>query len=176
MLMIGSCRKLFNLKECLCRPHQIEKRKENEVALANQPRPEKQDKPVKEKRADLGLTITAATTEEEIDALIDEKIKSAPRLEETDCLFCNETSATFEDNMSHMTMSHSFFIPDIEYLVDMHGLIKYLGEKISVGNVCLYCNEKGRSFRSLEAVRTHMVRYIHFFIHALDSSYVDFFW
>jgi len=34
--------------------------------------------------------------------------------------------------------------------------MKYLGEKISVGNLCLYCNGKGRSFWSLEAVQAHM--------------------
>lgn len=56
-----------------------------------------------------------------------------------------------------MTIAHSFFIPDIEYLVDIKGLIKYLGEKISIGNVCLYCNGRGRELRSLEAVRAHMV-------------------
>jgi len=56
-----------------------------------------------------------------------------------------------------MTKIHSFFIPEIEYLVDLRGLIKYLGEKISVGNVCLYCNGRGKGMKSLEAVRKHMV-------------------
>lgn len=31
------------------------------------------------------------------------------------------------------------------------------GEKVGVGNVCLWCNEKGRSFYSTEAVQGHMV-------------------
>jgi pre-60S factor REI1 len=56
-----------------------------------------------------------------------------------------------------MSITHSFFIPDAIYLVDIPGLIAYLGEKIAVGNVCLFCNEKGRAFRSLNAVRKHMV-------------------
>ena len=59
--------------------------------------------------------------------------------------------------MKHMMNAHSFFIPDIEFLVDLKGLIEYLGEKISVANVCIYCNGKGRGFHSIEAVRDHMV-------------------
>jgi len=55
-----------------------------------------------------------------------------------------------------MTQEHSFFIPDVEYLKDLEGFIKYLGEKVGVGNVCLHCNGKGRSFWSLEAVQAHM--------------------
>lgn len=30
------------------------------------------------------------------------------------------------------------------------------GEKVGAGNVCLWCNEKGRSFYSTEAVQSHM--------------------
>ncbi|XP_051871902.1 cytoplasmic 60S subunit biogenesis factor ZNF622 [Pristis pectinata] len=74
-----------------------------------------------------------------------------------DCLFCSHHSRTLLRNVNHMTKAHGFFIPDIEYLVDLRGLIKYLGEKVAVGNICLWCNEKGRSFYSLEAVQAHMV-------------------
>lgn len=117
---------------------------------------QQQQKPA-EKEVD--LRITEETTEEEMMAMIDEKIKSAPRLEETDCLFCTHKSDTFEDNMTHMTNTHSLFIPDIEFLVDLRGLIRYLGEKITVGNVCIFCNGKGRGMRSVDAVRKHMVRF-----------------
>ena len=63
-----------------------------------------------------------------------------------------------------MAVAHSFFVPDLEFLVDMEGLLKYLGEKISVGNVCIFCNGKGRALHSLEAVRKHMVRALHSFV------------
>jgi pre-60S factor REI1 len=56
-----------------------------------------------------------------------------------------------------MSGEHSFFIPDLEYLTDPTGLITYLGEKIAVSNVCIYCNGKGREFRTLDAVRKHMI-------------------
>ncbi|NXP34745.1 ZN622 protein, partial [Leiothrix lutea] len=74
----------------------------------------------------------------------------------TDCLFCAHHSRSLTKNVAHMTKVHSFFIPDIEYLVDLRGLIKYLGEKVGVGKICIWCNEKGKSFYSTEAVQAHM--------------------
>ena len=59
--------------------------------------------------------------------------------------------------MEHMAREHSFFIPDIEYLVNLPGLLAYLGEKVSIANVCLYCNGKGKGFHSLDAIRDHMI-------------------
>ncbi|KAI9202419.1 C2H2 type zinc-finger-domain-containing protein [Polychytrium aggregatum] len=103
------------------------------------------------------LELASATTAEEAEALWEEKIASAPRLTETDCLFCTKKSGSLEANIKHMSAAHSFFIPDIEYLADLKGLLLYLGEKISVGNICLYCNGAGRAIHSLEAVRAHMI-------------------
>ncbi|XP_058250758.1 cytoplasmic 60S subunit biogenesis factor ZNF622 isoform X1 [Hemibagrus wyckioides] len=74
----------------------------------------------------------------------------------TDCLFCSHHSHSLSKNVAHMTKEHSFFIPDIEYLVDLRGLLAYLGEKVGFGKVCLWCNEKGKSFYSTEAVQAHM--------------------
>ncbi|KAM6222572.1 cytoplasmic 60S subunit biogenesis factor ZNF622 [Rhynchocyon petersi] len=74
----------------------------------------------------------------------------------TDCLFCPHHSCSLVKNVAHMTKVHSFFIPDIEYLSDLKGLIRYLGEKVGVGKICLWCNEKGKSFYSTEAVQAHM--------------------
>lgn len=74
----------------------------------------------------------------------------------TDCLFCSHHSRSLVKNVAHMTKVHSFFIPDVEFLVDLKGFIRYLGEKVGAGNVCLWCNEKGRSFYSTEAVQSHM--------------------
>ncbi|XP_034559053.1 zinc finger protein 622 isoform X2 [Notolabrus celidotus] len=74
----------------------------------------------------------------------------------TDCLFCSHHSKTLMKNIAHMTKVHGFYIPDVEFLVDLRGLVRYLGEKVGAGNVCLWCNEKGRSFYSAEAVQSHM--------------------
>ncbi|KAJ2602055.1 pre-60S factor rei1 [Coemansia sp. RSA 1722] len=99
-----------------------------------------------------------ATTEEQVVEILEKKKKAAPRLNiDADCLFCSHKSGSFEDNMSHMTLAHSLFIPDLEYLVDLRGLVKYLADKLSVANVCLYCNGRGRALQSLDAVRKHML-------------------
>lgn len=101
--------------------------------------------------------LNQATTEEEVVKLLEKKKAAAPRLNpEKDCLFCTHQSGSFEANMDHMSLAHSLFIPDLEYVVDLRGLIKYLADKLSVANVCLYCNGRGRVLQSLEAVQKHM--------------------
>lgn len=72
------------------------------------------------------------------------------------CFFCPQRSRTHVRSLVHMSREHGFFIPDVQYLVDLPGLMRYLGEKVGAGNVCLWCNEKGRSFYSLDAVQKHM--------------------
>ncbi|XP_022437126.1 zinc finger protein 622 [Delphinapterus leucas] len=98
----------------------------------------------------------AAAPEEE--AAEEEAGGSTPRgaIPITDCLFCPHHSSSLTKNVAHMTKVHSFFIPDVEYLSDLKGLIKYLGEKVGVGKICLWCNERGKSFYSTEAVQAHM--------------------
>ncbi|XP_029446195.1 zinc finger protein 622 [Rhinatrema bivittatum] len=95
------------------------------------------------------------TTDEAIGGAVTETT-SPGAVPVTDCLFCPHHSRSLTKNMAHMSNGHSFFIPDIEYLQDLRGLIKYLGEKVGVGKICLWCNEKGKSFYSTEAVQAHM--------------------
>ena len=40
----------------------------------------------------------------------------------TSCLFCATASSNVEDNLKHMSSIHSFFVPDLEYLVDVDGI------------------------------------------------------
>jgi len=42
-----------------------------------------------------------------------------------------------------MNKVHGFFLSDPKYLVDTEGLLKYLAEKINIGNLCLYCENVG---------------------------------
>ncbi|GAA5797850.1 hypothetical protein HPULCUR_003246 [Helicostylum pulchrum] len=162
----GTCRKSFGSinqyqNHMQSKKHQevlakqaLKKKDVEEKKPAEETKPVVENKIIEAPKVD--LRVTEKTTEEEMMAMIDEKIKAAPRLEETDCLFCPHQAETFEDNMTHMTTTHSLFIPDIEFLVDLRGLIRYLGEKISVGNVCIFCNGKGRGLRTIDAVRKHM--------------------
>nr|XP_033791129.1 zinc finger protein 622 isoform X1 [Geotrypetes seraphini] len=92
----------------------------------------------------------------------------------TECLFCSHHSRSLTKNMTHMSKVHSFFIPDIEYLQDLRGLIKYLGEKVGIGKICLWCNEKGKSFYSTEAVQSHMNDKSHCKLYADGDAALEF--
>lgn len=74
----------------------------------------------------------------------------------TSCLFCSQTFESLPYNVDHMTKDHSFFIPNLEYLIDPEALFEYLGEKVGSGLMCLWCNEKGRTFFTVDAVQRHM--------------------
>jgi len=74
-----------------------------------------------------------------------------------DCFFCSHHSSNNDKNLLHMSEKHSFFVPDLEYVINVDGLLTYIGCKVGQGKMCLTCSEKGKSFRSLDAVRKHMV-------------------
>ncbi|ETI34676.1 hypothetical protein F441_18702 [Phytophthora nicotianae CJ01A1] len=99
-------------------------------------------------------------TEEELAKEIEEYKKQVP-LEKEDCIFCSHHAADFDSCLTHMLKEHGFFIPDVEFLVDLEGLIGYLAEKVKVGFYCLYCNGKGKSFRSHQDVQKHMTSLSH---------------
>ena len=61
------------------------------------------------------------------------------------CLFCSTQSKDIDSNMAHMLKNHGFFVPDVEYLTDIEGLLTYLGAKISLGHICLYCTGRGKT-------------------------------
>ncbi|KAJ2352852.1 pre-60S factor rei1 [Coemansia sp. RSA 2618] len=124
---------------------------------AAEPTEKEADAEGRKQQREIMRQLSAAKTEEEVVQLMEKKRAAAPRLNpDADCLFCTHKAGSFEENMDHMTSAHSLFIPDLEYLVDLHGLIKYLADKISVANVCLFCNGRGRMLYSMEAVRKHM--------------------
>jgi pre-60S factor REI1 len=87
------------------------------------------------------------------DEMIDDKIAAAPVLTLRDSLFDRHKSSDFESNLQYMTKNFGFFIPEIEFLKDLPGLITYLGQKISIGNTCIFCE---KNFYSLDATRDHM--------------------
>ncbi|KAJ6593758.1 C2H2 type zinc-finger-domain-containing protein [Mycena capillaripes] len=118
----------------------------------------------------VSLVVDGDASDSEVNQTIDEKIAAArARLSSNSCLFCPHESSALDDNLTHMSTAHSFFVPDAEYLIDIQGLISYLGEKIAVGNVCIFCNGKGKEFRTLEATRKHMLDKSHCKI-AYDSE------
>ncbi|KAH7586638.1 Zinc finger C2H2 type domain signature [Nakaseomyces glabratus] len=96
-------------------------------------------------------------TEEELaERLMKQKLENRVEIPLNQCLFCTKKREfeNFEANLDHMFRTHGFYIPEQKYLVDKEGLVKYMSEKIGLGNVCIVCNYQGRS---LDAVRAHML-------------------
>ncbi|KRT80551.1 hypothetical protein AMK59_6823 [Oryctes borbonicus] len=95
---------------------------------------------------------------EEVDSDEWEDEKDSENVIDTNkCLFCAFTSVSLLNRIGHMSIQHSFFIADVEYCSDIKGLLQYLAEKITFGFMCIWCNEKGRTFHSAEAACSHMI-------------------
>lgn len=73
-------------------------------------------------------------------------------------LFDNKKFDNVDDCLQHMSQTYGFFIPDAEYLEDQEGLLLFLGEKVKLGHICLYCQKR---FSCTTAVQRHMVDKAH---------------
>ncbi|KAK0642533.1 Cytoplasmic 60S subunit biogenesis factor REI1-like protein [Lasiodiplodia hormozganensis] len=71
----------------------------------------------------------------------------------TTCLFCNATSPTLDANLSHMSTTHSLFIPEPGSLIDLETFLLYLAAIVFRYHECLYC---GAAKSSAAAAQTHM--------------------
>lgn len=73
------------------------------------------------------------------------------------CLFCCQEFDDLTASLDHMWKHHGFFIPFVEFCIDVEGLMTYLGEKVGVGHVCLWCNGRVKAaYVSTKAVQQHM--------------------
>ncbi|EST05938.1 Zinc finger, C2H2 [Kalmanozyma brasiliensis GHG001] len=117
----------------------------------------------KKKNARDTLMVSEDASEEQIQAAVDAKVASSRRIDvEHECIFCPKSGfGELKDNLAHMSKAHGFFIPDSEYIVDLPGLVSYLADKVSIGNICLYCNGRGKGFHNTESVRNHMLDKYH---------------
>jgi pre-60S factor REI1 len=71
-----------------------------------------------------------------------------------ECLFCNQTSKDFDENLSHMHHTHSLMVPFQSSLaVDLQTLIWFLHMVIFTYRECICC---GKRRRTIEAVQQHM--------------------
>ncbi|BGP14076.1 hypothetical protein JCM10213_002371 [Rhodosporidiobolus nylandii] len=110
-----------------------------------------------------------------LDRLVAKRLQYAPPIPVTSCLFCTSHSSTTQENVQHMRQAHSFVFPEEEYLVDLEGLLRRLGEEVGTWNVCVCCGKgyggnidlnkeqdrsveelKKRASKGVEAVRAHM--------------------
>merc|ERR1711962_867216 len=74
-----------------------------------------------------------------------------------ECIFCGQIFNSTESALRHMMEVHDFRIPDAKYLISIDDFMSYISSKVGKGNICLVCNQKGKAFYSLDAVRKHML-------------------
>jgi pre-60S factor REI1 len=93
------------------------------------------------------------------------------------CLFCNKKTGDIDANLMHMRIDHSFFVSEIKFVTDLKGLLKYLGEKIHKGCMCIHCeNRHAKDFKTGEAVQNHMMDKGHCFMKDDDySEYIKYY-
>ncbi|WFC99959.1 pre-60S factor rei1 [Malassezia yamatoensis] len=93
-----------------------------------------------------------------LERAIEKKLARARRIDPgSECMFCSQPQSSLETSLNHMKKSHGFFVPERNYLVDQDGFLQYLADKVAVGNVCLWCNGRGRGFYDVRAVQKHML-------------------
>ncbi|EWC46417.1 hypothetical protein DRE_04360 [Drechslerella stenobrocha 248] len=98
-------------------------------------------------------TSVSSTTTKQSSPSTQEPSKELESLPIIECIFCGLASTTLQQNLEHMSKSHGLFVPEQRYLVNLEGLVRYLGQKVLIGNTCLFCNKtKG----GLDGIRTHM--------------------
>lgn len=136
------CRKHFGTENSYTNHLNSKKHKENAV---NAPERRQEDETSK--------TESQEDDVEEVDS--DEWNEDA--FSDNQCLFCTHQSRSVVRNLRHMSQAHSFFVPDVEYCIDLSGLISYLSEKVYEGFMCLWCNDRGRTFYSADAAQSHMI-------------------
>jgi len=113
------------------------------------------------------------------DMIVEEKSEAGAEKQEkvvltpTDSLFDSHQSDTIDSNLQYMQDNFSFFIPAIDHLKDVTGLLGYLGQKITDNFACIYCQ---KSFRSLKSIRAHMIEKCHCMMQWQDTDeYFDFY-
>ena len=138
-----------NFKNTKAYNNHIQSKKHQEMILKFEVRPAKVaklDEEVEEKKEEMDV--------EEVDS--DEWEDDEP-VPVGDCLFCSHHSSSLDKSLTHMTVEHSFFLPDPEFLTNVEGLIEYLGAKVltrgqgtnwhtmlRIGRILAYCQKESR--------------------------------
>ena len=94
--------------------------------------------------------------------------------DESQCLFCNQTSLDLDQNLVHMSKAHGLYIDPTNLLVDVVSLLGYFHLVISGYYECIYC---GTQRNTRQAVQQHMLGKSHckYDITDQDSELRDFY-
>ena len=74
--------------------------------------------------------------------------------EESQCLFCDQSSSDLEQNLEHMSKIHGLHLVTSNLLVDVGSLLAYFHLVVSSYHECLYC---GTQRNTRQAVQQHMI-------------------
>eukprot|EP01041_Mallomonas_annulata_P003803 gene3803-7568_t len=118
---------------------------------------------------DMALKETLDDEEEGQEELSNIEAKPLP-IGPTISIFDNKEFDTVEDCMKHMETNFGFFIPDKEYMVNLEGFLTYLGEKVKLGGICIYCQKQ---FIPGHPCQNHMINKSHCKITYEDDIDVD---
>lgn len=87
-----------------------------------------------------------------------ERIVELLEVDPTISLFDQKKFETADDCVNYMAVQYGFFIPDREFLIDLPGMLTYLGEKIKRGGLCLHCQKQ---FKPGVSCQDHMISKSH---------------
>ena len=94
----------------------------------------------------------------------------APPVDDLTSFFDNMRFESLEDNLAHMSVKHSFFIPYVEWVSDWKGLMTHLCARIIEKHQCFTC---GKLFRTAAAVQGHMSDSGHTRINLDDEELIE---
>eukprot|EP00186_Timspurckia_oligopyrenoides_P001324 CAMPEP_0182450976 /NCGR_PEP_ID=MMETSP1172-20130603/43467_1 /TAXON_ID=708627 /ORGANISM="Timspurckia oligopyrenoides, Strain CCMP3278" /LENGTH=394 /DNA_ID=CAMNT_0024648705 /DNA_START=44 /DNA_END=1228 /DNA_ORIENTATION=+ len=90
--------------------------------------------------------------------MLQARIEASVPIPPNQCVFDMHLSTDAEQNAEYMARKFGFFVPYVEHVADLTGLLTYLGEKVGVGYACVCCD---RGFSSVSAVQSHMIAKSH---------------
>lgn len=158
------CRKKFSSVKAF--ENHVQSRKHQENLLSSSKKVPKASKSIQEEKS---TDEKAVEDNVEDDVEDDEDMESIEEVSDdewedeedgipiNECLFCQHSSKNLKDNLTHMSASHCFFIPDVEFVTDVEALMTYLGERVGQGHMCTWCGHLGRHFSTVAAVQKHML-------------------
>lgn len=104
--------------------------------------PKKETASLSSLKADYSTDLNNNTNPQEKEEVVEPKASPAPRLGTNISIFDDKEFETMDECVQYMCEQFGFFIPDIEYMSNLEGLLTYLGEKVKCGGFCLYCQKQ----------------------------------
>lgn len=137
-LYCTACRKQFTSDKSFDNHLNSKKHRENAERIDKNNEGQQKDIVMKQTKGEnktLAATIEDVNDDEDVEEVDSDEWDDTTEnpIANNNCIFCTHHSHDMVDNIKHMSVAHSFFIPDTEYVVDLEGLLMYLGEKVTRG-------------------------------------------